>query len=122
MDHDALIAGVTRVIELVGVAVLVLGGAIASGRFALDWYRRGVDDAYHRFRANLGRAILLGLEVLIVADIISTVAVEPTLENVGVLAIIVVVRTFLSFALEIEIGGRLPWRREADGGPHRAGD
>ena len=58
-----------------------------------------------------GRAILLGLELLVIADIIGTVAIEPTLQNLGVLALIVAIRTLLSFALELEVSGRWPWQR-----------
>lgn len=69
------------------------------------------EAAFHALRSNLGRAILLGLELLVAADIINTVAVEPTVQSVLVLAGIVIIRTFLSFSLEIEIEGKLPWRR-----------
>ncbi len=70
---------------------------------------------YECFRADLGRGILLGLEFLVAADIIGTVAVTPTFESLGVLAAIVLIRTFLSFSLEVEIEGRWPWRRRSDG-------
>jgi uncharacterized membrane protein len=118
MRYDALVSGLSLVIELAGIVVLLLGGLLATGRFALDWPSLGLGDAYHRYRANLGRAILLGLEILIVADIIGTIAVEPTVHNLGVLGLIVLIRTFLSFALEIEISGRLPWRRDPADAPH----
>lgn len=62
-------------------------------------------------RADLGRAILLGLELLVIADIIGTVAIKPTFENLGVLAAIVAIRTLLSFTLELEVSGRWPWQR-----------
>jgi Protein of unknown function (DUF1622) len=71
-------------------------------------------DAYYRpVRTVFGRSILLGLEFLVAADIIRTIAVEPSLENVGVLGLIVLIRTFLSFSLEVEIDGVWPWRRAA---------
>ena len=73
--------------------------------------RRPFRDAYHELRTDLGRAILLGLEFLVIADIIGTVAVEPTLQNLGVLAVIVAIRTLLSFALELEVSGRWPWQK-----------
>lgn len=77
-------------------------------------------DAYHELRADLGRAILLGLELLVIADIIGTVAIEPNFENLGVLAMIVAIRTFLSFALELEVSGHWPWDRgSAPGRPQR---
>ena len=72
------------------------------------------EDAYQKLRADLGRAILLGLEFLVIADIIGTVAVEPTLQNLGVLAVIVAIRTLLSFALEVEVSGRWPWQRNRE--------
>lgn len=69
------------------------------------------DEAVASFRSSLGRAILLGLEFLVAADIINTVAVTPTLLSIAVLAGIVIIRTFLSFSLEVEIEGRWPWDR-----------
>jgi len=111
---EHIIGIVTSVIEAVGVLVLVLGALVSCASYlrAVLAKRPGV-TAYDAFRENLGRAILLGLEFLVIADIIGTVAVAPTYENVGVLAAIVIIRTFLSFALQIEIEGRLPWRRNA---------
>jgi uncharacterized membrane protein len=114
----ALIELVARAVELVGIAVMVLGAAWASAVAARRALGRA-GGAYHEYRANLGRAILLGLEFLVFADIIGTVAIEPTFENLGVLALIVLVRTFLSFTLELEVTGRWPWdsaRGDRDGG------
>lgn len=103
--------GVAGLIELAGITVIVIGAVIASGIFINDYWRRRVfSEAYHKYRGHLGRAILLGLEFLVAADIIGTVAVEPTFRNLGVLAVIVVVRTFLSFSLEVEINGKWPWQ------------
>jgi uncharacterized membrane protein len=100
-----------RGIELVGIAIIVLGAIVSSLYFLWQLLNSGVlAETYHDYRANLGRGILLGLEFLIAADIIGTVAVDPTLENLGVLAIIVLVRTFLSFTLEVEIQGHWPWQ------------
>ena len=115
MGYESLVHGLTRVVELAGVAILILGGLIATGGFLHGWAGVGFERAYSLYRANLGRAILLGLEILIIADIIGTIAVEPTLENLGVLALIVVIRTFRSFALEVEINGALPWRQRGPG-------
>jgi uncharacterized membrane protein len=100
-----------RFLETLGTAIIVLGGLAASAAFVRD-LRRGAsfDASYKQYRRGLGRAILLGLEFLVGADIISTVAVEPNYRNVGVLALIVVIRTFLSFSLEVEIEGRWPWQ------------
>jgi uncharacterized membrane protein len=99
-----------RVIEAVGIGVIVLGALSATGAFA--WHvRTGFRSAYRTYREHLGHAILLGLEFLVAADIIGTVAVEPSFYNLGVLAIIVAIRTFLSFSLEVEITGRWPWQQ-----------
>lgn len=106
-----------RAIEAIGIAVIVLGGLAAAVLFLRSLMgATSFSESYHDFRANLGRAILLGLELLVAADIVGTVVVDPTFRNLGVLALIVLIRTFLSFSLEIEIEGRLPWRR-AQGAP-----
>jgi uncharacterized membrane protein len=111
MDYEHLVVASARVVELAGVAVLLVGALLAGGAFARRLSRRvDFQDAYHGLRADLGRAILLALELLVIADIIGTVAIEPTLQNLGVLAVIVAIRTFLSFALELEVSGRWPWQ------------
>ena len=110
MHYNDVIEDVGRVIDGVGVAVIVVGIVVAaaiSGRRFLA----GLGPAYNDFRQRLGRAILLGLELLVAGDIIRTVAGTPTLTSVGVLAGIVAIRTFLSFSLQVEIDGVLPWRR-----------
>jgi uncharacterized membrane protein len=109
-DFTTFAHGVGRAIEVAGICVIVVGGVIATGVF-LKQLRGGFDEAYRSYRKHLGRAILLGLEFLVAADIIGTVAVEPTFQNVGVLGAIVLIRTFLSFALELEIEGRWPWQK-----------
>jgi uncharacterized membrane protein len=111
MDHFTTFAHwIARAIEVAGICVIVVGGMIATAVFVKQW-KAGFDEAYRSYRKHLGRAILLGLEFLVAADIIGTVAVEPTFTNIGVLAGIVLIRTFLSFALELEIEGRWPWQR-----------
>ena len=101
-----------RVIEVTGVAIITLGAIAASVHFLLQLLRSGSSRTiYNAYRASLGRAILLGLEFLVAADIIGTVAVDPTLDNLGVLGVIVLIRTFLSFSLEVEIEGRWPWQQ-----------
>jgi uncharacterized membrane protein len=116
---DAAMHLIATAIEIVGVGIIVLGALIAAVLFL----RRGIggsewEKAYDGFRADLGRGILLGLEFLVAADIIGTVAVAPTFKSLGVLAAIVLIRTFLSFSLEVEIEGRWPWqRRSAKEGP-----
>jgi len=97
--------------EAVGVVVLVLG-SIASFAIAAGDVRRG-GPAFKPLRRNLGRVILLGLEILIVADIITTITIDQTPSSAIALGIVVLVRTFLSFSLEIELDGVLPWRRAA---------
>jgi uncharacterized membrane protein len=101
-------------LEFIGIAV-VTGCAIYVVYLAArrQITRPGGEDIYQRVRNTLGRGILLGLEFLVAADIINTVAVELTTESVLTLALIVLIRTFLSFAIEVEITGRWPWRGEA---------
>ncbi len=99
-----------KAIDTAGVAVLVIGAVLAAGR-AAQHARAGTGDIYQQFRQQLGRSILLGLELLVAADIIRTVAVTPTPTSVLVLALIVIIRTFLSFSLELEITGRWPWQK-----------
>jgi uncharacterized membrane protein len=103
---------VSRILELAGVAIIAVGALATLLLFLYRFARRAeLVEAFASFRSSFGRAILLGLEFLIAADIINTVAVRPTLESVAVLAGIVAIRTFLSFSLELEIEGRWPWQR-----------
>ena len=96
-------------VDLVGVAVIVVGIVVASVIFAAGLQGRPSREDYRRYRQGIGRAILLGLEFLVAGDIIRTVAVSPTFQSVGVLAAIVAIRTFLSMSLEVELEGRWPW-------------
>jgi uncharacterized membrane protein len=115
LDFWLHVAG--RVIEVIGIGIIVLGAIAASLHFLRQLLRSGASTRiYDAYRANLGRAILLGLEFLVAADIIGTVAVDPTLYNLGVLAVIVLIRTFLSFSLEVEIQGHWPWQHGRPGG------
>lgn len=103
---------VAKIVELFGIAIIALGAFGTLALFAIRFSSRvNRDEAVASFRSSLGRAILLGLEFLVAADIINTVAVTPTLLSVAVLAGIVIIRTFLSFSLEVEIEGRWPWDR-----------
>lgn len=108
-----------EVVEAVGVVVDVIGvlaivvGAVVAGFIAVRGLARREEGVYRRFRRQLGRSILLGLELLVAADIIKTVAVQPTFENVAVLGLIVVIRTFLSWSLELEMSGRWPWQKRS---------
>jgi uncharacterized membrane protein len=101
---------VGTVIDGVGVAIIAIGVVVAAG-IALGRLLRKSTDTYRIFRQQLGRSILLGLEFLVAADIIRTVAVTPDMKSVAVLAGIVAIRTFLSFSLELEITGRWPWQK-----------
>ena len=112
MDIEVFRSGVEQVglaIDGGGVLIIVLGILLAAGR-AL-WRPSTALGRYRQFRQDLGRGLLLGLEFLVAADIIRTVAVAPTLESVLVLGLIVLIRTFLSFALQLEVDGHLPWQR-----------
>lgn len=110
-----------KLIELAGVGIILGGILIATVIFFRDGVRaRDWRDAYQRYRSNLGRGILLGLELLVGADIISTITAPLTYQSVSLLAGIVAIRTFLSFSLETEIEGCWPWdraSRQGTGGP-----
>ncbi|MDZ5623027.1 DUF1622 domain-containing protein [Nocardioides bizhenqiangii] len=116
--HEAM-ERVVQGFEIGGVAILVVGSLVALGSAGLAWRREGGSIAYQRARQGVGRAILLGLEFLIIADIVLTITIEPTLDSALALGLIVLVRTFLSFSLEIELEGVLPWRRKAIEGADR---
>lgn len=104
----------TSVLELSGVIVLVVGIAgVAIVTVARVRRTRNLRESYRQLHQGIGRVILLGLELLVAADIVRTIAVEPTLRSVALLGAIVVIRTFLSFTLEAEIDGQWPWRRKA---------
>lgn len=112
MDVKHTVELTSSAFELAGVAVLVIGTVIAFTRFIVSFIRfRDGPAAYRRLRLHLGRSIVLGLELLVAADIIKSVAIDPTFASVGVLGLIVLVRTFLSWSLEVEINGEWPWRR-----------
>ncbi len=118
MDIQNWIEALGRAVDVAGVIAILLG-AIAAAVFAVSRLFRREPHVYGKFRRFLGRSILLGLELLVAADIIRTVAVAPTLESVAVLAVIVLIRTFLSWSLELEITGRWPWQKQkepAEGG------
>jgi uncharacterized membrane protein len=93
--------------------VILIGVAVATAGYVRDLLWSTKRDAYNRYRANLGRGILLGLEILIGADIIATIIAPLTWESVGLLGLIVLIRTFLSFSLEAEIDGQWPWSRNS---------
>lgn len=107
----------TSAVEIVGTAIIVVGAFGTLAAFLIGMVKGTADRAtlVADFRSGLGRSILLGLEFLVAADIINTVAVEPTIKSLLVLAGIVLIRTFLSFSLEVEIDGRWPWQKERSG-------
>ena len=111
MSYEQMVSGISMGIELVGVSLLIAGGIYPLGTFARDAARLNGVAAYEALRRTLGRSILVGLEILVGADIIRTIAVSPSVTSVGVLGLVVVVRTFLSFSLEAELEGQWPWRR-----------
>ena len=111
ISFDHLMELVVHGFEIGGVAILVVGSLAAFVAAALSYRRVGPLRAYEEARRNVGRAILLGLEFLIIADIVLTITVDPTLRSALALGLIVLVRTFLSFSLEVELDGTLPWRR-----------
>jgi uncharacterized membrane protein len=116
MEFQDVIEKVGMFVEGVGVAIIVGGVLLSLGRGAqhvLEGVARA--EVYERVRRQVGRSILLGLEVLVAGDIIRTVATDPSFTSVGVLALIVGIRTFLSFTLELEVTGRWPWQARADG-------
>jgi uncharacterized membrane protein len=100
-------------LEVAGVAIIAGGIALATLWFVRDGRAAAWRDAYERYRANLGRGILLGLELLVGADIIGTITAPLTFQSVGLLGVVVLIRTFLSFSLETEIEGCWPWQRRA---------
>lgn len=108
-EYQAIMGLVGTAIDALGVVVIALGALVASGKFVLQ-RQRVPGRSYSLYRQDLGRVILLGLEFLIAGDIIRTVVVSPTLENLYVLGMIVLIRTFLSFTLQLELEGRWPWQ------------
>ncbi len=112
MSLVEIIEGIGTTIDAIGVAVIA-GGAVLAAFMTLGQGRREEGGAYDFFRRRLGRALLLGLEFLVAADIIRTVAVTPTGESVLVLGGIVLIRTFLSFSLQLEMTGAWPWQQRS---------
>jgi uncharacterized membrane protein len=114
-DFKSAVDAISKVIDGAGVVVVVIGLLAATGGFlAAQKSTEARVGAYRAYRQQVGKAILLGLEFLVAADIIRTVAVAPTFTGVGVLAIVVAVRTFLSFTLDVELEGRWPWQSRHD--------
>lgn len=101
-----------RIVELLGVFTIVIGVLLAIIKFILNKQPQN-KRSYQLLRQELGKAILLRLEILVAADIVATIVTEPTLNKVFVLAIIVLIRTFLSFSIQMEVEGRLPWKSKS---------
>ena len=108
---ESLVRFSVAAIEVAAILVLLGGSVVAAAAGVVAYRSTTAHDAYRLVRRWLGRTILLALELLVAADIIGTVALEPTIDNVVVLAGIVLIRTFLSLSLEVEIEGRWPWTR-----------
>jgi uncharacterized membrane protein len=115
MSFQDTMERVVRGFEVAGVAILVVGSLLALVSAAVALRRGDGRAAYQRARQDVGRAILLGLEVLIIADIVLTITVDRTFDSALTLGLIVLVRTFLSFSLEVELEGVPPWRRGSSG-------
>jgi uncharacterized membrane protein len=99
----------SEVLDITAFAVILLAVAISTVAFLAGVAQSGFLANYREYRANLGRGILIGLEILIAADILKSVVVDPTLEGIAVLGGIVLIRTFLSISLDVEINGHWPW-------------
>ena len=111
MTFTSAVELVERAMEGLGVAIILVGALVATGRFLVQLHQRTAGPVmYKAYRGGLARAILLGLEFLVASDIIRTVAIGPTLDNVVVLAAIVAIRTVLSWSLQLEVEGHWPWQ------------
>ncbi|WP_433831138.1 DUF1622 domain-containing protein [Actinoplanes sp. CA-015351] len=113
MSYDEVMEWVVTGFEITGATILAAGSLLALVSAAVSLRKGNPRAAYKRARQDVGRVILLGLEILIIADIVLTITVERTLQSTLTLGVLVLVRTFLSFSLEIELEGSLPWRRSA---------
>ena len=113
MNLEELMQTIGKGVEVFGVLIILLGIAISTLTYLQNKLTQHDNlRTYHQYRRGLGRALLLGLEVLVAGDVIRTVAVSPTFESVGVLGMIVLIRTFLSWSLEVELNGHFPWQRD----------
>lgn len=114
LDFKELISVAGYGIETIGVLVIIIGSAISSIRFLMSFRNQAEGVAYRIYRRQLGRSIILGLEFLIAGDIIRTVVVADTLTNILILGLIILIRTFLSFTLHLEVEGHWPWQPAKD--------
>ncbi len=113
MHFEDWMEQVVKTFEIVGVAILAVGSLGALAGSAVLFYRGSHAAAYRLARRNVGKAVLLGLEVLIIADIVETITIDLTIESALILGLIVLIRTFLSFSLDIELEGVVPWHSAA---------
>ena len=116
MNFQETITQIGHIIAFTGVMVMVTGMLVAGVQGVRELIRKELSshEIYTRTRQRVGRGLVLGLEVLVAADIIETVAIEPTFNNIGVLALIVAVRTFLGWSLAVELEGRWPWQKSME--------
>jgi uncharacterized membrane protein len=112
-DIKVYIDYIARIIEATGIITIVVGMMLALFKFIFT-LQNIKPRSYKVLRQELGKSILLGLEILVAGDIIATVVTEPTMERVLILAVIILIRTFLSLSIEVEIEGKLPWQRKED--------
>jgi uncharacterized membrane protein len=118
MSYEETVHDAVKVVEAVGAAIMVLGGLVVFAIYVPRMLNPATrPGSYAALRRQLGRCILLGLEVLIVADIVQTIIVDQTIESVVVLGVIVIVRILLSFTLDVEMDGTWPWNRWRRGDP-----
>ena len=106
---------IASIVEFIGVLTIFLGASYSIIRFLISISNKKTKkaDNYIKLRQSLGKSILLGLEILIAADIMETVVTDPTLRSVGILGLIVLIRTFLSMSLQVELEGRFPWQKKS---------
>lgn len=117
MNLEVFFERATQAFEVLGVSSMVLGTGYAIGLAAITWRRTDGARAFKTLRNSIGGAILLGLELLVAADIVKTVTSKPSLTDAAVLGLIVLIRTVLSFTIEVEIDGVAPWRKALTTGP-----
>ena len=114
MQFAEMISVAGYAIESVGVLIIVVGALVSSAAFIRSFRKAPAGMAYKNYRRQLGRSIILGLEFLIAGDIVRTVIVADTLENVAILGLIILIRSFLGVTLHLEVEGRWPWQTTAD--------
>jgi uncharacterized membrane protein len=102
---------VAEIIEVLAIAVICIGVLVSIVGGLVDWFRSNADDAFETFKRYIARGLLIGLDLLIAADVIKTVTLEGTIESAVVLGLLVLIRTFLSWSLVLEVEGVWPWRR-----------